>query len=178
MQRIELSQNKVVLLDDEDFPRFSHYHWCYRGERNGGPGYAIRHIKEGKKTRNAYLHREVMAPVPPGHEVIFLNGDRLDCRRANLRVVTVKEARQHHGRARSDSQSGLKGISYNWRPRTWSVDINLNGQFRRVGTFLTQKEALDAYQEALRQENPDLYQAPDVIERQVERPGEVKEGPA
>jgi len=91
-------------------------------------------------------------------------------------VVTVKEACQYHRRARSDSQSGLKGISYNPRPRTWSVDINLNGQVRRVGTFLTQKEAMDAYQEALRQENPDLGQAPEVIERQVDREGEVKEG--
>jgi len=76
----------------------------------------------------------------------------------------------------SGSQSGIKGISYNPRPRTWSVDINLNGRVRRVGTFLTQKEAMDAYQEALRQENPDLCQAPEVIERQVERVGEGKEG--
>jgi len=90
-------------------------------------------------------------------------------------VVTVKEGRQHHGRARSDSQSGIKGISYNPRPRTWSVDINLNCRVRRVGTFLTQKEAMDAYQEALRQENPDLGQAPEVIERQVERAGEGNE---
>jgi hypothetical protein len=29
-------------------------------------------------------------------EVIFLNHDRLDCRRQNLRVVDTHEARQHH----------------------------------------------------------------------------------
>src|SRR5215469_763187 len=102
MQFIELTQDQIAVLDDEDFTRLSPFHWCYRGERNGGPGYAMRHVREGKKYRTAYLHREVTGPVPPGHEVVFLNGDRLDCRRVNLRAVPKEEARRLHRRARSD----------------------------------------------------------------------------
>src|SRR5262249_20745590 len=83
----------------------------------------------------------------------------------NLRVVSKQEARQHHRRARSNSKSGIKGITYNRRPRTWSVDVYRNGRARRVGTFLTLGEAQDAYQEALRRENPDLHTAPEVVER-------------
>ena len=166
MQHIPLSQGQIALVDDDDFARVSQYHWCYRGERNSGQGYAIRHDKDGKKYRTVYLHREIMGPVPPEHEVIFRNGDRLDCRRENLRMVSKQEARQHHQRARSNSKSGIKGISYNRRPRTWSVDIYRDGQVRRVGTFFTLKDAQEAYDQALKRENPDLHTAPDRVERQ------------
>jgi hypothetical protein len=168
MQTVELSQNKVALLDDQDHAMLSSFNWFYRGERHGGPGYAIRHEKVGKKYRTVYMHRQVMSPVPPECEVVFLNGDRLDCRRQNLRVVSKQEARRLHKRARSDSQSGIKGVSYNRRARTWSVDIFRNGRATRIGTFLTQEHAMDAYQEALQKENPDLHTVPDVIERRVE----------
>ena len=166
MQHIPLSQGQIALVDDDEFSRVSPYHWCYRGERNSGQGYAIRHDKDGKKYRTVYLHREIMGPVPPEHEVIFRNGDRLDCRRENLRLVSKQEARQHHQRARSNSKSGIKGISYNRRPRTWSVDIYRDGQVWRVGTFFTLKDAQEAYDRALRRENPDLHTAPDRVERQ------------
>jgi hypothetical protein len=116
-----------------------------------------------------------MSPVPPEHEVIFRNGDKLDCRKDNLRVVTKQEARQHHLRARSNSQSGIKGVKYNRGARTWSVDIYRNGQAKRVGTFWTKKEAMLAHQEALKRENRDLHTAPDVIERRVDA-GHGQEG--
>jgi hypothetical protein len=169
MQRINLSQNKVVLLDDDDYERLSRFHWCYRAERNDGPGYAMRHAKDGKKYRTVYLHRDVIGAVPPGYEVIFRNGDRLDCRREDLRVVTIKEARQHHRKARSNSKSGIKGLKRNERAKTWSVDIYRDGQAKRVGTFFTRKEALEAHERALRLENPDLHTAPEVVNRHVEQ---------
>jgi len=46
-----------VLVDDEDFDHLSQFHWCYRSERNGGQGYAIRHVKAAGKYNTQYLHR-------------------------------------------------------------------------------------------------------------------------
>jgi hypothetical protein len=165
MQTITLSQNQSAIVDDEDFERLQGFRWCYRGERDGKQGYAIRHRKEGKKTKTQYLHREVVGPVPAGHEVIFRNGDKLDCRRANLRIATIAEARQHHQRARSNSESGIKGITYNEEPQTWSVDIYRDGQAKRVGTFDRLQDAKNALQERLLLENPDLFSAPARVER-------------
>src|SRR5262245_6618718 len=164
MREIPLSQNQVALVDDVDYPLVSEFRWCYRPERDGRQGYAVRHRKVDGKDRLCYLHREIL-PAPEGFETIFLNHDTLDCRRENLRVVTKQEARQHHQRARSNSKSGIKGISYNRRPRTWSVDIYRDGQVWRVGTFFTLKDAAEAYDRALRRENPDLHTAPDRVER-------------
>ncbi len=44
----------------------------------------------------------------------------------------------------------------------------LEPQAKRVGTFDLLKEAQDAYQEALRRENPDLHSAPARVERPAE----------
>jgi hypothetical protein len=170
MREIPLSQGQAVLVDDADYPLLSEFRWCYRPERDGRQGYAVRHVKADGKDRLAYLHREIMQPAP-GTEVIFLNHDRLDCRRENLRVVSKQEARQHH-RVRRDSQSGSKGVRYNAGSDTWSVDLYGDGRAKRVGTFLTLQDAQDAHREALRQENPDLHTAPERVKRPRAEPAE------
>ncbi len=169
MQQIQLSQGQVAILDDADFARdgVGNFHWCYRAERGARPGYATRHARVDGKTQTFYLHRVVMTP-PPGREVIFLNHDRLDCRRENLRAVTREEARQHH-RMRSDCKTGAKGVRYNDESDSWSAYIYRNGHAYHVGTFAQRWEAEAAHQKALLRENPDLHSAPATVER---RPAE------
>jgi hypothetical protein len=163
MQEIPLSQGQVALVDDQDYPLLSDFRWCYRPERNGRQGYAVRHRKVDGKDRLCYLHREIL-PAPEGHETIFLNHDRLDCRRANLRVVSKQEARQHH-RVRSDSKSGSKGVRYNDDGDTWSATVYRNGHCYHVGTYSSKEAAESAYEQALRRENPDLHGAHKTVER-------------
>jgi hypothetical protein len=166
MQQIPLSQNQTAIVDDEDFERLQGFRWFYRGERDGKQGYAIRHRKEGKAYKTQYLHREVVGPVPQGHEVIFRNHERLDCRKDNLAVVTITEARQHH-RTRRDSKSGVKGVRYNGDTDTWSAYAYRQGQCCHFGTYASKEQAQYAYEARLREENPDLYAAPARIERTV-----------
>jgi len=163
MREIQLSKGQIVLVDDDIYPLLSEFKWGYRGERNGAQGYAVRHKKVNGKDRLAYMHREIMQP-PEAHEVIFLNHDRLDCRRANLRVVTKQEARQHH-RVRSDSKSGIKGVRYNPEGETWSAITYHNGRLYTIGTYYSKEQAAAAYEQALRRDNPDLHTAPKMVER-------------
>ena len=166
MQQIPLSQGQIAVIDDDDFADIARFKWFYRAERNGKPGYAVRNIKVDGKATMRYLHREIMNPTP-GHEVIFLNHDRLDCRKENLRAVTTEEARQHH-RMRSDCKTGAKGVRYNGDTGTWSAYLYRYGNAYHVGTFYFKEQAEQAYQEALRRENPDLHSAPAVVERRIE----------
>jgi hypothetical protein len=163
MQSIPLSQGQSVLVDDEDYPLLSDFRWCYRAERSGRQGYAVRHVKVEGKDRLLYLHRQLMQSGP-GQEVIFLNHDPLDCRRANLRVVSKQEARQHH-RVRSDSKSGSKGVRYNPDNETWTAVVYRHGHCYHVGTYYSQEAAQAAYEQGLRRENPDLHTAPKPVER-------------
>jgi hypothetical protein len=79
--------------------------------------------------------------------------------------VEPAEARQHHQRARSNSESGIKGITYNDGPGTYSVDFWRDGQAKRVGTFFTLTEAQEALQKRLLLDNPDLHSAPTRVDR-------------
>ena len=166
MQHIPLSQNQVALVDDADYPLLSEFRWSYRAERDGRQGYAVRHHKVDGKDRLCYMHRQIMQPGP-GQEVIFLNHDRKDCRRENLRVVSKEEARRHH-RVRRDSKSGVKGVRYNPETDTWSAYVYRGGRCQHVGTYYSQEQAVVAYEAELRKENPDLHVAPRRVERRVE----------
>src|ERR1043165_1625319 len=155
MQRIPLSQGQFAIVDDEDFPLLADFRWSYHAERNGGQGYAVRNGKVDGKRRLIYMQRELMIPQP-GYEVIFLNFDRLDCRRANLKIVKKEETRRYH-RARRDSKTGIKGITYNDEFGTWSATIYRNGRAYRIGTFYSKEAAAQAYDEGLRLMNPELF---------------------
>jgi len=165
MQQIPLSQGRFALVDDADYPLLSEFRWCYRPERGGRQGYAVRNTNVGGKRRQCYLHREIMQPGE-GQEVIFLNHDRLDCRRENLRVVSKEDARRHH-RVRRDSKSGVKGVRYNAGTDSWSAYVHRHGHAYHVGTFSSPEAAAQAYEAELRRESPDLHRAPE----RVERPG-------
>src|SRR4051812_3277580 len=92
---VPLSQGRVAPLDPDDHARLSRFRWCYRPERGGAQGYAVRHVKEGGRAGLSYMHREVARPAE-GLHVIFLNHDRLDCRKANLKAVSKDDALRHH----------------------------------------------------------------------------------
>ena len=163
MKEIPLSQGQTALVDDADYPLLSEFKWCYRSERNGKQGYAVRHSKVYGRDRLVYLHRQLMQ-APPGFEVVFANYDRLDCRRENLKVVSKEEARRHH-HVRSDSKSGVKGVRYNPESDSWSAYVYRSGHCYHVGTYYTQEQAVVAYESELKKENPNLHTAPAKVER-------------
>ncbi len=163
MKTIPLSQGKSALVDDDDHALLSEFKWCFRGERDRASGYAVRQVRVGARYRMRYLHRQLMNP-PPGTEVIFLNHDTLDCRRANLRVATKQEARRHH-RVRRDSRSGAKGVAYDARTGTWTAYVYRHVHAYHLGTFRSKEAATAAYEAAMRKENPALYVAPARVER-------------
>ena len=166
MQEINLNQDMTVVLDDEDFANLSQYHWCYRGEPNSDLGYAMRHARIDGKNKTVYMHREIMNP-PPGHDVIFKNHDRLDCRRANLCVVTKKEARRHN-RVRRDSKTGIKGVRFSPSSYTWSAYIFRDGICCKIGTYDSREEAVKAYEDEVMKENAHLFNGPPVVEQHAD----------
>ncbi len=69
---------EVALVDAADFPRLSRYTWH---EQHGN---IYRNFRaNGRKQRQALSHE--LLNLPPGEKPEFINGNRLDFRRANLR---------------------------------------------------------------------------------------------
>src|SRR4051794_36145290 len=89
--RIRLSQGHYALVDPEDYQAHSRFRWSYHAEPDGRNGYAVRQKKVEGGYRTTYLHREIVPP-PDGLTTVFVNGNGLDCRKSNLKVVTPDEA--------------------------------------------------------------------------------------
>ena len=128
MKEIPLSgkyaNGKSVKVDDDDYEKYSHLVWHLSDS-----GYAVRR-NNGKTIR---LHRLIMN-CPEGLVVDHLNGDRLDCRKSNMRICTqVENAKNHHG---------AKGYCYDKSKKKWIV--RYKNKF--WGRYETEEEAKRAYQ--------------------------------
>lgn len=79
---------------------------------SGGYAYRWERTANGREVR--YLHRDVMALA--GHKiegmwVDHINGDKLDCRLANLRLVHPRENAQNVRYKKAQGQSVFRGVS-------------------------------------------------------------------
>lgn len=77
MREIPLYGGAIAIIDDVDYENVSRYHWILHD------GYA--QSRQGKNT--IHMGRLILN-CPVGMEVDHINHDKLDNRRANLRIVT------------------------------------------------------------------------------------------
>ena len=132
-------------------------------ERNFTVGYAVRHGRKTDPASTIYLHRDIMAP-PPGHEVVFLSRDHLDCRKQNLQVITAQEA-QHRRRCLT-GKPGSRRVRQDPHTGSWHAHIYLpDGREHYVGEFGFREEAYEACQVALSRKNPELHPVTMVVDR-------------
>ena len=141
MKEIQLTQGKVVLVDDEDFDWLSKSNWHY------SKGYAVRtSTKESGKQRTILMHREIIK-TPDGMETDHINGNGIDNRRENLRICTGSENRRNKKRNRKNI-SGYKGVCFYKRDKNWRVQIDVRKQHIFLGYFDTAEEAARVYDDA------------------------------
>lgn len=118
-----------VVIDAEDFERISALGKWHESDT----GYAvIRSVIDGKK-QTLRMHRVIMN-CPNGEVVDHLNGNKLDCRKKNLRICTQKENanNRHHTRGYCFDKSRGKWI------------VRYKNKF--CGRYETEDEAKRAYQ--------------------------------
>jgi hypothetical protein len=117
-------------VDPDDFDRFGDTHWCLAPN-----GYVFKHLN-GKPRR--YLHREIMGlTLGDGLEVDHRNGNPLDNRRSNLRIVSRAGNAQNVHSIRP--RSGYRGVClHNGR---WQATQQLSGKTHYLGRFDTPEEA-------------------------------------
>lgn len=141
---IPLSKDKIALIDAPDVSLVSMYTW-YAADRGGRWYAASSSVKRSSSI--LYLHRVIMA-APEGMHVDHINGNGLDCRRANMRLATNTENR-HNMRAQG-GVSRYKGVAFNRinANRKWEAYIWVNNKKRGLGNYPTEEEAARAYNAA------------------------------
>ena len=75
-----------------------------------------------------------------------LNGNNLDCRKANLRDVSKAQSSWRNGK-RSDNKTGHTGIFWNTAKKRYIARLQTNGVTERVGSFKTLEEAVAALEQ-------------------------------
>jgi hypothetical protein len=152
MAAIRLTQDKIAIIDDDDFERVSKHKWYYRGRygsRVNEQGYVLRTVREtGKKQTTISLQRFVMNN-PEGFQVDHVNGDRLDNRKCNLRVATM-EQNSHNSTLRKNNTSGFKGVYFKKANQRFFAKISINKKPTHLGYFSTAIDAAKTYDEAAR----------------------------
>jgi hypothetical protein len=133
---IQLTKGLSALVDNADYETFNKFNWV--AQKSGHKFYAVRRVKIDGKSKDIYLHREIMK-APVEMYVDHINGDGLDCRKENMRLVT-KSQNAMNRRLRSDNKIGIVGVSQ-LKNGKYKSYCSINGKFTSLGTFATLEEA-------------------------------------
>ena len=121
---LQVSQDKYVIFDRDDYEKISQHKWHIGGSCNN---YAYSRINGKHTTLQRFL-----TDCPDGFVVDHINHDTFDNRKENLRVCTVKD--NSHNRSK---QGGV----YKHKDK-WKATIRVNGKREYLGLYKTYEEAL------------------------------------
>lgn len=146
MKEIPITRGYIPIVDDADYEFLMQWKWSAVGPE-GGPVYAVRQIRVGRKTYlPVRMHRLVLG-VPEGNWVVdHINHDTLDNRKQNLRLATHDQSAQNRRSKRN--KSGYRGVYKNFGSATYLAVIQCRGRRITLGNFRDPIEAAKAYDEA------------------------------
>jgi hypothetical protein len=146
MKEIRLTQNKVAIVDDEDYEYLNKFKWHFSKRKSNGQSFAGRQPsrKLPGPRRTIVMHREIMN-APKGIQVDHINHDTLDNRRCNLRLCTCQENLRNKRLNPNKNTSGFKGVSWHKQNSKWKAEIMVNKNNIYIGYFENPIDAALAY---------------------------------
>lgn len=115
--------------------------------------YLLRKTRVNGKSKTTAMHRLILEdmigrPLKKGEYADHINGDGLDNRRENLRVVD-KFQNQANRRNQINNKTGYKGVSWNAKDKRYKTQIRVKGKRIYLGEYLTAEEAYKVYCDAM-----------------------------
>ena len=154
MKEIKLTQNKVALVDDEDYEYLNQWKWHVKKVK-GSWYYAARSQHNGSIVINVMIHRVIML-TPKGDVVDHLDGNGLNCQKYNMRNCSQKQNCRNK-RPQKNKNTLYKGVSFVNRfsfgenHKYIRAEIIVNKKYIHLGYFKTQEEAAIAYDTAAKE---------------------------
>lgn len=142
---IPLPRGYTTVVDHDDAD-LAQYRWRYLD------GYAARSVtiqqrQQVVRLQWLILERMLGRALRPGEQCQHIDDNRLNNRRANLRLATRQQSCWRQ-RARSDNTSGYRGVYFSKDKQRWYARITIEQKYRHLGYFATAAEAARAYNTA------------------------------
>lgn len=144
--KIELSRGLFVFFDSDLLEEFSKYKWYLVPNHN--TCYASRFGKTEEDKKKQYkMHREIMGLGFGDRRVVdHINGNGLDNRRSNLRVISHAQNIKAQPPRRQKPESIYIGVVYRVSEvKKWLARIHVNGKYQKIGYFNKEEDAARAY---------------------------------
>ena len=127
--------DKFTLVDFQDLDVANKFKWTVHH------GY----VRVNRNSEEIYLHRLIMSKYDNNdHLVDYINNNRLDNTRSNLRRVTNSQNCKNR-RINSNNTSGFKGVWWHTRDKKWHAQIAVDGDRIHLGYFEDIKDAVIVY---------------------------------
>jgi len=147
MKKIKLTQGQSVIVDDEDYNRMNKWKWC--ADKHHGRYYASRtFFISGLRIKVKMVN--LIMDVPKGKICNYIDSNRLNLQKSNLRVCTKTQNLQNQQVQRRSKSSMFKGVSYLKGRNRWQAYIKVNGEEIHLGIFKVEMNAVLAYDDTAR----------------------------
>lgn len=138
---VMLGHKRFTLVDHEDVKTLRKWVWYWNRR-----GYAARlqYVNGQGFDDIVYLHRAVMGDVD-GVEYDHENRNKLDCRRANLRIATQHQNSGNVAKKNPSATSRFKGVCWDSHKQRWMAQGRAKNKMVFLGRFHDEERAALAY---------------------------------
>lgn len=147
MQRIKVTRNKFVLVDDEDFEKLNSFTWYCETHGRTFRSFMVKEKKINgiRKRKKIFMHR-VILNAKKGQIIDHIDGDSLNNQKSNLRFCSHSQNIMN-GPSRLGSTSRFLGVSKRQFKNSlkWKAQIQQNGKNYHIGVYDSEKEAALIY---------------------------------
>lgn len=113
------------------------------------------YVRTTIKTKTVYLHRYLLK-AKKGKIVDHINGNTLDNRLCNLRIVTAEQSNRNKGLLKVN-KSGYTGVQYHKGTGKWRATTLKKGKRISLGLYFDAKDAAKAYKQWLEENYKKYY---------------------
>jgi len=149
MKYIALINSYEIQIDHDDiFSIVGSGAWHMNSSRSdihGGRFYFTRNLPARNGHRECVRLHRMLVNADAGTIVDHVNGNTLDCRKENLRIVDVCT-----NTINSAPYTKHRGVSFEKKKKLWRARIQVNGKSISLGRFKNITDAIEAYTTAER----------------------------
>jgi hypothetical protein len=132
------SVRAIALVDAADVDALNQWRWSLQSA-----GYAQRHVRSAGRQHIVLMHRALLGlAYGDPREVDHINRNKLDCRRANLRIVTRGQNAQNM--VRPAATSAYRGVCWSIARRKWLAYCRIDYRQHNLGAFDEEEDAAAA----------------------------------